>query len=226
MFSMLLPDFNHNWRVWTEFRSSSPYRVSRKYVQWGGGVALIHADRRADRQNTGNRRFSRECAWKESSIEMDVIDGHLPYLFRLKRSGTFYLKIKDIIFSIRYRDANHTKQQKIIGLKAYGTTCSPHALQKCWAWRATKREGAARASMSFHKTSTPQLPPHNTREVPTTYVYTVCDVGTTAIRSDRSDLNLAVTILILQVARSAVHKISGERSSYSSVLLLLTIKNK
>jgi hypothetical protein len=99
MFPILLPDFNHNWRIWMEFRSSSPHRVSRKCVQWG--AALIHADRRTDRHNTGNRRFSRECAQKESSIEMGVIDGHLPYLF--------ILKIKDIMFSIRYRDAKPYK---------------------------------------------------------------------------------------------------------------------
>jgi len=36
---------------------------------------------------------------------MCVIEGHLPYLIRLQRNGMFYLKFKDIIFSIEYRDA-------------------------------------------------------------------------------------------------------------------------
>ena len=69
---------------------------------------------------------------------MGVIDGHLPYLFRLKRSGMVYLKIKDIFFSIRYRDA-----------KPYKTTENnrPESLRYCivvlFTTRITKMLSAA-----------------------------------------------------------------------------------
>jgi hypothetical protein len=161
------------------------YRVSRKSVQWG--AELIHSDGRTDIQQViGAFRYSRFCFQKRWSIEMCVTEGHLPYLFILKRNGIFFLKIKDIEMR------NHAKQHKIMGLKAYGTYCGVvpcvyHTYYKNGrVRRATKRKGVARASMSFQKTSTPQLPPHYPRELPTTLKQSVL-LRKTVIRPGRSE---------------------------------------